>query len=904
MVHRLESGMQVVLQENHAAPVVAIQLWVNVGSADDPQRSSGLAHVLEHMVFKGTRERSEGEIAQQIEGAGGQINAWTSFDQTVYHVVIASRFFDRGLEVLADAIRNSRLDDAELARELKVILEEIKQGEDSPSRVVSRNLFNTAYQRHTYRRPVIGHVDTVRRLTAKQVRRFHDRWYVPANMTLVVVGDFASTSILRWIQGLFGPRRGSQSRPRRKKVEEPSQRRLRITVKQRETAESLVAMAFHIPALLHPDTPVLDIAAVILGQGESARLTRKVKHELQLATTCYAYAYTPEDPGLLVIGATSPPARLEPVVQEVAREALALGAVEVSASELQRAKTLIESDAVYQKETVQGQARKLGFYQSVARTLAFEEEYNRRIREVTPAQLRQVAARYLRPQHMSISVVTPRAAAVRDERDLTARLTRTVERVQAEVAQGATPLTQRGDAVVKITLPGGTRLMVIPDDTVPLVAMRAVWQGGLRHETDADNGINSLLAALITRGTATRSADQINEAVEGMAGSISGFTGQNSFGIHAELLSRHWEEGLEILADCLLNPSFTPQEVERQRRTLIEDILAQEDNLSSVVMRLFAQTLFQQHPYRMDALGTVTSVSALTREQLVQYYGRHYPAGSLVLAVVGDVDPVQVAGRFRQLMSSGRRVKPVAVQIPRETLPREPREAFRLVKKEQAHLVLGYPGATLRSNDRYVLEVLTSVLSGQGGRLFTELRDRQGLAYQVGAYSQEGLEPGFIAVYIATSPERIPQAMTGIEQQLQRLRDHAVPRAELQRVQRYLVGSYEISLQSRSTLASYLAFNECYGLGYQAYARYAPSILAVTARDVQRVARKYLVDSRRVVAVVKPEEFSSGAARRVDGSPRAGVVAPGQESTKGKTSKGKTPKGKGQSAKARSPGKR
>jgi len=878
-----------VLQENRAAPVVAIQMWVNIGSADDTDQASGVAHVLEHMVFKGTRDRSEGEIAREIEGAGGQINAWTSFDQTVFHVVIASRYFNRGLEILADAMQNSRLDDAELSRELEVILEEIKQGEDTTSRVVSRNLFATAYRKHPYRRPVIGRADTVRRLTARDVRQFHDRWYVPANMTLVVVGDFSSAQAFRRIDRLFAARRGAGAPPDRSRPQEPPQRQTRVTVRHRETPECFVAMAFHIPSLLDPDTPALDIAAVILGQGESSRLTRRVKHEQQLATTAYAYAYTPADPGLLVIGATAPPERLVKVVQAVTREALALGVSEVSAVELRRAKTLIESDVVYQKETVQGQARKLGFYQTVARTLEFEEEYNRRIRDVTPDRLRAVAARYLRPTNLALSVVTPGAADQSKVRALTSTLTDAVHAAAAKVEEASgramRPGVKRDDRVVKVVLPTGARLLVLHDDSVPLVAMRGVWVGGLRHESSANNGINSLLAALITRGTSSRTAEQINEAVEGMAGSISGFSGQNSFGIHTEMLSRHWAEGLEILADCLIAPAFTPQEVERQRRTLIEDILAQDDNLGSVVMRLFNRTMFSRHPYGMDALGGVNSVAAVTRAQLVQYYRRHYSPSDLVLAVVGDVDPEQVTARFRQLFGGERRRAQGEPRVPLEPRRTSPQEAFLLVKKEQAHMVVGYPGTTLRSKDRHALEVLTTALSGQGGRLFTELRDRQGLAYQVGAYSQEGLEPGYVAIYVATSPDKIPQALAGIEQQLERVRQRPLSRAELGRVQRYLVGSYEISLQRRGMLASYLAFNECYGLGYRAYSRYAPSILAVTAADVQRVARKFLVDSRRVVAVVKPAEHSPAAARRVDGTPRAGVVVGGTPPPKRKAKK-------------------
>ena len=183
----LDNGLTVLLFESHAAPVVAFQAWVGVGSADETPEVAGIAHVFEHMLFKGTKRRGVGQIAQEIEAAGGDINAWTSFDQTVYHLVLASRYFDTGLDILADAVQSSSFDPHELERELKVVLEEIKQGEDAPSRVVTQALFSNAYAKHPYRRPVIGNEGTVRKLTREKLLDFFARWYVPSNITLVVV---------------------------------------------------------------------------------------------------------------------------------------------------------------------------------------------------------------------------------------------------------------------------------------------------------------------------------------------------------------------------------------------------------------------------------------------------------------------------------------------------------------------------------------------------------------------------------------------------------------------------------------------------------------------------------------------------------------------------------------------
>lgn len=904
MLHELPSGLKVILQENHSAPVAALQVWVNAGSAEDPERHSGLAHFLEHMVFKGTARWAEGEIAKEIEGAGGQINAWTSYEQTVFHVVVASRFFGRALSILADAMQNARFDEADLQRERQVILEEIKMGQDSPARVIAKELFGLAFRKHPYRRPVIGRPATVKRIQKEHVQEFFKRRYSPANMTLVVVGDFSTNKVLKQLQRLF-PGRDAEE-PSRQRIEEPAQRQTRVVVKHRDVQESYISMAFHIPGLQAPETPVLDLAAVALGEGESSRLVRLVKNEQQKVTHVNSYAYTPRDPGLLIIGATAVPGKEREAVEALLAQVFALSHTEVTADELSRAKTIIESDLVWQKETVQGQARKLGFYQTATGRLSFEREYYRRVSGATAAILRQTAARFLKPENLSLVVFSPRVKGKEAStgQDLQRRARAVFERARAN--QAARVERGPGKVLTKVVLGNGAKLLIQQDSTVPVVSMRAVWNGGLRYENPRNNGINNLLAALVTRGTQTRGADQINETIEKMAGSISGFSGYMSFGVTLELLASNWEQGLEILADCVLHPAFKEDEVERSRRQALEDILASQDSPGAVAMQLFNRTLYKQHPFRMNVMGQVDSVSGISRNMLVRYYRRHFKPGKMVLAVVGDVDPARVKAKFQQLFTQWPRAAAPPTKVLREPPRQAAEDAFATLKKQQAHLVLGYPGTTVRSKDRYPLEVMVSILSGQGGRLFMELRERRGLAYQIGAFSMEGIEPGYLAVVAATSPEKVRATQAAIEQQLARLKQKPISAAELKRVQRYLVGTHEISLQRKSTKAAYLAFSECYGLGHQSYTRYAPSILAVTPADIQRVARKYLVDKRRVVVLVRPEELSPGAATQLGEKRTAGEInpdaAPPRRRRKSKKRSKTKKRGKGRKSKARKRG--
>jgi zinc protease len=871
--YTLPNGLKVILVESHASPVVTFQAWVGVGSADEPSEVAGIAHVFEHMLFKGTARRGVGQIAREVESAGGEINAWTAFDETVFHLVLASRFFDTGLDIIADGLQRSSLDEAELRRELKVVLEEIKQGEDNPSRVATQTLFGTAFARHPYKRPVIGSVKTVQALTRDAVVDFYQRWYVANNVTLVVVGDFDPAKARARIEAAFG---GFRQRPlQRPERKEPEQRALRGAVVARDVRETQLAMSFHIPGLRHEDTGALDVLGIVLGQGESSRLNLEVRRNRQLVTDVYAYAWTPRDPGVLAVGASMPPAQLDAASRAILEQVYRLAHDEVSQEEIDKARTIIESETVYQKETVQGLARKVGFFETVAGDLAYEDEYNRQVQAATPAKVREVAQRYLRPENLTLVAVVPeappgkkgRAGAADVEEELRERLLAVGRDTAAAVARRHPASAARAadaDEFELEVLPSGAHLIIKRDPSVAVVAFRAVWLGGLRYEDVRSNGISNLLAGLLTRGTKSKSGEEISREVEGMAGAIGGFSGRNSFGIRAEMLSRHWERGLEILADCVQNPAFSEEEVEKERRRVLAVIQAQEDNLSGVAFRLFNQAFFKRHPYRLDALGTTASVSGLTRRRLVEFYRRHVAPETMTLAVVGDVDPQRVKAKVRALFGGGGRPAQPAPEVATEP-PRPaggPEQVFKFLNRQQAHIVVGFPGTTVKHPDRFALEVLATVLSGQGGRLFSELRDKRALAYHVSSFSLEGLDPGTFAVYMATGPENIDAALAGIRAEIRKIAEQPVPEVELDRARRYLVGTHEISMQRRSAVASTVAFHECYGLGWAEFRRYAPGVLAVKSADVQRVAREYLDWSKAVIAVVKPEESTPGVLKK------------------------------------------
>jgi zinc protease len=371
-------------------------------------------------------------------------------------------------------------------------------------------------------------------------------------------------------------------------------------------------------------------------------------------------------------------------------------------------------------------------------------------------------------------------------------------------------------------------------------------------ENKKNNGISNFTAEMLTRGTAERSREQLADDIESIAGSLGGFSGNNSLGISGSFLSDSFDEAMDLFLEVMLEPSFDPAEVEKTRRELLLAIKNREDQTANVAFNLAFATVYPDHPYGMTSLGETQSVAALRPEDLSAYYRESLNPEDLVITVVGDIDSDRVLERLRTALEGLKPVEPGFQMPPAAKPPTEVREAEKQTQRHQTHLVVAYPSVDVKDPDRFALAVLENILGGQSGRLFYTLRDQQSLAYAVTAFLTKGLAPGLFGGYIATDPANADRALEGMLEEFAKIREEKVGDDELERVKRYLVGSRAIALQTNGAIAEDMAFNELYGLGYLAGRNYADKIMAVTADDVRRVARKYLNPEIRSEIIVGP----------------------------------------------------
>src|SRR5438034_713700 len=737
----LPNGLTIIVQEDRSAPVASVQAWCATGSIDEDQHlGAGLSHILEHMLFKGTKTRSTNEIAQKIQDVGGYVNAYTSFDRTVFWIDVPKDGVSTALDILSDAMMNSTLPSEEYQKEQEVIRREFAMGMDDPDRMSGLLLFSTAYQVHPYRFPVIGEIEIYNQLTQEQVMQYYKTRYVPNNLTFIVVGDVDAERVRQQIADLFKPYPEKSLQPVFIPGEPPQLGR-REAHQEFATELTHLSMAWHIPAVTNPDVPPLDLLSTILGEGRSSRLYRRVREEAGLAFSISAFSYTPGDPGLFGIDATVDPKKREAAEQLALRIVDEVKHAGVTAEELAKAKKIMLSHHLGALTTMRGQASDIGSNWLLTRDLNFSRHYLDAVQKVTLDDIKRVAADYLTENNLTVVSLDPKGS-----------LTGKAE-AERPVAAGE---------IQKFDLSNGLRLLVREDPRLPLVGMGAVFRGGLLAETPQTNGITRLMAKVLLKGTKTRTAEQIANEIEAVGGSISSDAGNNSFSVSVDVMKPDVKLGVDLLSDVLLNATFPEKAVAREKEIQIAAIQQEEEQLTSVARNIMRQALFPQHPYALRSNGSVESVQRLTQKDLLEFRDRYVVAKNGVIYVFGDVKASEVKQLVEEMLS---KMKPGALALTdaRPSMPLgKPETVENRKDKAQGVIMVGFRGASLSSPDRYALELIDEASSDLGSRFFIRIREQMGLAYYVGASEMQGLVTGLFAFYLGTDPQKIEPVKTAL----------------------------------------------------------------------------------------------------------------------------------------------
>ncbi|MBI4597891.1 MAG: insulinase family protein [Candidatus Omnitrophica bacterium] len=833
----LDNGLQAAWEADHRQPLVAIEARIKGGLRGEGRYvGSGITHFIEHMLFKGTPSRPPGTIDQEVRRYGGSINAFTSFDTTGVSLYVESRHLKDALALLADILQHAMFEQPEFDKERAVIISELQMNLDDPDRRLSQTWFSRHFLEHPYRHPILGYRPLLERLTVEDLRTFYAAQYQPQQITLACVGDVDAAAMPGLLKEHFGAWPRGMTDPSQQLVPmEPPPATRKDAVIELPVQSAYGMLGFSSTRLTDPALYPLDVLANILGEGRSSRLYESLLRAQHIVHAITAWNYTPYDPGAFVIQFRTDPEKTEAAIAAILDQLQQITEGGVTAAELDKAKNSVSAGYIFARQTIEAKAGDLATSMAATGDPLFSARYVRGIQQVTAAAVQEAARRFCDPSTMTTAVIRPPRPAVAP--------------TMAQPLAAPMPVT-------KTRLPSGATALIGADHTLPIAAIVIAFRGGLRAETEDTEGLSYLVAQLLTKGTARHSAFEIARQIESLGGTLEPFSGRDGFGVSVQLLSKDVEQGLALAHELITQSTFPEEELQIARGLMAKQLDAQDDEIFDVGGRLLRQTLFGQHPYRLNPLGDRRTLHRLGRTQCLEFSTRWMSPSNSVIAVFGDIDPSAAAQQLNRLFGAA---GPANANWP-ERLPEETvttlRTATRAMDREQAVIMLGFLGNTYASDDRYGLDVMTAVLSGMSGRLFQSVREQHGLSYTLGAVNVPGWDPGYVMIYAATRPQDQDKVLHVLDEQLRLAAARGFTPDEVEQAKRFLIGAHRMEVQHLIGLSKRAALDELYGVGCDAWRSYEAKINGITVSMVNAAAKRYLTIGRHAQVIISPNGHS------------------------------------------------
>ncbi len=830
-----ENGMRLIVAEMPASDMVSVYGFVNVGSTmEGPFLGTGLSHFLEHMIFKGTLTRKPGDIPNEIQSLGGVFNASTGLDYTIYTITVPAVSFSKGLDILADMLMNAVIDEGEFGREKEVVLSELKMYKDSPDRCLSEMVFSHVYRTHPYKVPIIGYESLLRSLTAQQMKQHYQKFYAPNNIVLVVAGGIKKDEVAPQVRTAFGKFERTPV-SLRDFPQEPAQKGPRFYSEGYPTPLTRMSLAYRGVNVFHDDMAALDALAMVLGQGASSRLYRELVQRQSLVQSVSASNFTPVDDGVFEIEVSFMDVPLEQVREAVLEQVRLIQRSGISKEELLKAKKAVWKDYWQRQETSSSLAYDLAVSEGLFGDSSFSLRYAKAFDRLTVKEVQQAARRYLVDERLTVTALVPKD--------------------QESAGPGSDLLNFDKDAVDAVRLDNGMTVLLRQNPTLPFVQAVLVFNAGVGQEDEAKNGISNLFTDVWVQGTRRFSAERLHALLEKEAISLSAFAGRNSVGLSMSMMDKDVRLGLELLADVVLNPVLSEEELRKSRQRIHTSISARDDDLLRAAQRLFLEKLFAGHPARLTELGTHESVEALSREDVLAYYRSYVKPNNAVLSVFGNFDRDAVLKQLTSLFGGMTRQEvDIRSSVPTAVEAGETSEYF---DKEQAAVIMGAQAVGFYHEDRYTMEVLAAILGSPfRGRIFNVIREQMGASYRLGGGFQPLRDTGYILFQVLTSPERAQEVKEALHGLIRELREKPVDEDLLQSTKAYLIGSFRRTKETDSGFSFMTALDELYGLGWDSYKRYEERINSVTAEDIQGLAQTYLGEEKlfTLIGLPKPQQ--------------------------------------------------
>jgi zinc protease len=884
----LSNGMEVLLREDHAAPVASFLLLYRVGSRNEAVGYTGSTHMLEHMMFKGTPEmnREKGnQIAVTLERVGADFNATTWYDRTNYFETVASDQLELAMQIEADRMRNAFIRDDDRRSEMTVVRNELERGENDPMSVLDNYSHATAFREHPYHHPTIGWRSDVEGVPTERLKEFYDTFYWPDNATAIVVGDFRTDDALELLDRHFGQIPRAPRPIPGVYTTEPEQQGERRFLVHRAGSDGIVALNFRTPEAAHEDTAALAVAQTLLGSGRSSRLYRALV-DTQLASDVVSGAEQFRDPGLFQIYAwTMPDVPFRRIERVALGELQRLREEPVSEAELEKAKRIVRTRIIFGREGASNFGYELGEAVAVVDWNWFFD-LPEAVERVTAEDLQRVARAYMRRSQMTVGWFVP-TRIVEDEDDLSELHVEDDSAVEGPLGwkESGAPAAESGGArpsalvaapraaasaaghtgevlpfAVRTTrseLASGAVVLALEHHADPTVAVRAHLRAGAFF-SPGNRVLADVTARMLRRGTARRPAMRFAEDLESLGAHLSASAGPFAVSVAAHALSQDVSTVLDAIAEMLREPAFPPGELDKVKAEIAAEIRQQQDSTSARAFERFSQLVLPPaHPYyEQPAAELLADLEAIGAGDVRGFYEAHYSGAALTLAVVGDVDAGAIVEAARERFDGWNGPRPAEIRFDRAAPTPARREVVRMEDKANADVVIGLPGGLLRFDPDYFAALVGNAAIGQStlsSRLGIRVREREGLTYGIASrFYGASLVEGLWFASVTVQPANVEQAVASTLDELGRALAEGITGAEVDAYKSNFVGTFKVGLATNAGVAARLVESEFFGFGPKYLDEYPAHVDAVTEAQVNESLRRR-IDMERLTVVVAGE---------------------------------------------------
>jgi zinc protease len=857
----LDNGLVVLTHESHKSPTVAIQVWYKVGAKDDPAGKSGFAHLFEHLMFKRSRNLSDEQLDRLTEDVGGENNAYTTPDTTVYHEVVPSNHLERLLWAEADRMASLQVDEANFFSERDVVKEEYRQGVlADPYGRLDDALEARSWSVHPYQRPVIGNIAELDAATLDDVRAFHATFYRPDNAVLVVTGDFAQDQCDQWINRYFGRITRPETAIPRVTVKEPARKAARrLDVHGPSVPLPALALSYLVPSQRHKDAPALQMLDSVLSGGEAARFHQSLIYKQQLASDATTGADLRTDAGMFTVHATTAGGKsLETLLKATLAELEKVKNQPVSAAELARARTRLLAGALHQRETAEGIAGALGGAEVLLGSAQRVDTELADLLAVTAADIQRVARTYLTETN---SLLIRYTTGKTTETPLSPKKTAPKETPPPPEEQAPMPSSPRPAQLPAFTdrsLANGLRVVHAARPGSGLVTLELVVPGGAGIVPAAKAGLAALTATLLTRGTTTgKTAPQLAAESEALGGSLSAAADWDSVSAGITTPASNADAALVLLAAITQKPAFATAEVARAKAEAIDEVTQALEEPSTLARSIVQRLFFGQSAYGNRLGGLPGTLTKLTPADIRGYWQQVFTPTRATLIVTGDLSAATALALAQKHFGSWK-APALPLRSPAVTFQAVPKVVV-LDKPDagQAAVLLAVPSLRRADPSYAVGEVTNSILGGgYSSRVNRAVRIERGLSYGAGSGLGTRRYAGLFQLACQTKNESAAEVATLFIDALKTLATAPIDEAELSARKSALLGPLSRGVETGNGLAGALSERVGDGLPLSELSQLLATIPSVTEAQVQAYAAKNLAPTNaRLVIVGDAKQF-------------------------------------------------